>query len=177
MTELDEAWNLVLAEAAQRARAAGRTDIAAYLALRNSNDLLRQTGINWIVDIFISIAAEANRAGASLQITRDETHRFKVGNSTMVGRLLTLQNGVRTLFVEVGWPRTPRDGFVRGNGLARGHIRHLGMKSADLELLLSHASGGPPQWLVLTPPEHSQSLHERDVRRQIAILLDHGRTR
>lgn len=177
MSELDEAWNLVLAEAEQRARAAGRTDIAQYLALRNSNDLLRQTGLDWIVDIFTGIAAEANRAGASLQITRDETHRFKAGNSTMVGRLLTLRNGVRTLFVEVGWPRTPRDGFVSGNGLARGNIRHLGMKSADLELLLSHSEGGPPQWLVLTQPGRSASLHERDAREQIAILLDHERTR
>ncbi len=177
MSELDEAWNLVLAEAERRARSAGRIDISKYLALRNSNDLLRQTGLSWIVDTFTSVAAEANRAGASLQIAHDEAHRFKVGNSTMVGRLLTLRNGIRTLFVEVGWPRTPRDGFVKGGGLARGNIRHLGMKSSDLELLLSHSAGGPPQWLVLAQHRKAQSLRERDAREQISILLDHERTR
>jgi len=47
VSELDEAWALALAEAEQRARVAGRHDLAEYLALRNSNDLLRKTGIDW----------------------------------------------------------------------------------------------------------------------------------
>ena len=54
----------------------------------------------------------------------------------MVGHLLTLTNGVRTLYVEAGWPRTPRDGFVRGGGLACASIRHLGIRAANQELLL-----------------------------------------
>ena len=175
MSELDEAWNLALAEAEQRARAAGRTDIADYLSLRNSNDLLRQTGISWIIETFLNLAGEANRAGAAVQVTRDEGHRFKVGNSTMVGRLLTMRNGERALFVEAGWPRTPGDGFVAGGGLARGNIRHRGIKSADLELLLSHSPGGPPQWMILTPDKSRSQLRESHAREQIRILLDHVR--
>jgi len=34
----------------------------------------------------------------------------------MVGPLLTLSFAVRALSIEAGWPRAPRDGFVRGGG-------------------------------------------------------------
>jgi hypothetical protein len=171
MSELDEAWALALAEATQRARAAGRTDVAEYLALRNSNDLLRKTAITWLMETFVSLAADANRAGASIQLSREDAHRFKVGNSTMVGRLLTLRNGVRTLFIEAGWPRLPSDGFVSGGGLARGNIRHLGIKSADVELLLIRSKAGTPEWVVLDEDGRHQQLHESSANHQIQILL------
>src|SRR5687768_13921498 len=131
VSELDEAWALALAEAEQRARAAGRTDITTYLALRTSNDLLRKTGRDWLQTMFATVAGEANRTGAGIQISREDDHRFKVGTATMVGSRLSLSNGVRMLFVEVGWPRTPSDGFIRGGGLACANIKHLGIKSAS----------------------------------------------
>src|SRR4051794_38351440 len=102
MSELDEAWALALAEAEQKARLAGRRDLADYLALRNSNDLLRKAGIDWLLAGFTEAAGEANRAGASLQISTADGHRFRIGNSTMVGRLVTLTNGVRRLSIEAG---------------------------------------------------------------------------
>ncbi len=92
VSELDEAWAQALAEAQQRARAAGRTDLSEYLALRASNDLLRQTSIEWLLTTFTKLAGKANRAGASIQISQQDAHRFPVGNATMVGRLLTLSN-------------------------------------------------------------------------------------
>ena len=177
MSELDEAWMLALAEAERRARAAGKADILDYLALRNSNDLLRQTGVTWLMDIFMRVAADANRSGASVQVSSDDAHRFKSGNSTMVGRLLTLRNGVRNLFVEAGWPRLPQDGFVSGGGLARGNIRHLGFKSADAELLLTKSQNGAPVWLVLSPRGGRTELHESIARTQLQILLNDSRTR
>lgn len=172
MSELDEAWALALAEAEQRARAAGRKDIADYLALRNSNDLLRTTGIRWLIDTFVTAAGAANRSGGGIQFTRVDSHRFMVGRSTMVGPLLTLNSGVRTLFVEAGWPRTPRDGFVSGGGLARGNIRHLGIKSADLELLLKQAANGVPEWLAILPDGQRHTVHETIAAEQIRRLLD-----
>jgi hypothetical protein len=177
MSELDAAWALALAEAERRARLAGKRDVAEYLALRNSNDLLRQTGVSWLIDTFNNLAAEANRKGASIQISRDDKHRFKVGNSTMVGRLFTMRNGVRTLFVEAGWPRVPTDGVVSGGGLARGMIRHLGFKSADAELLLTKSNSGSPTWIVLHPNGQRPELHESSAREQILILLNEKRTR
>jgi hypothetical protein len=170
MSELDEAWAAALSEAERRARLAGRGEVAEYLSLKNSNDLLRKAGIDWLLTEFTVLAGEANRAGASIQIGRQEGHRFPTGTSTMVGHLLTLTQGVRVLFVEAGWPRAPRDGVVRGGGLAAANIRHLGIRGASEELLLTKSSTGGPAWKSIT--KEYMSLHESDLRRHIAILLD-----
>ena len=172
MSELDEAWATALAEAERQARSSGRGDIVDYLALRNSNDLLRQTGVNWLIDTFNVLAATANRNGASIQTSSDDTHRFAIGNSTMVGRLLTLRFGVRALFVEAGWPRVPHHGFVKGGGLARGKIRHFGMKSSDLDLILVRLSNGNPVWMVERGTRHREQLHESSAQTQLRILLN-----
>lgn len=173
MSELDEAWALALAEAEQKARLAGRREVADYLALRNSNDLLRTAGIDWLLASFTKLAGDANRAGASLQISKADGHRFHLGTATMVGRVVTLTNGIRRLSVEAGWPRVPRDGIIRGGGLAAGHILHLGIKSAGDELLLSKSSAGTPQWKLVN--RNGVVLHESDIRRHLAILLDFPR--
>ena len=170
MSDLDEAWAAALSEAEQRARLAGRKDVIEYLSLKNSNDLLRKAGVEWLVSGFTSVAGQANRAGASIQIARVDAHRFSVGTSTMVGHLLTLSNGVRTLNVEAGWPRTPRDGIVRGGGLACANIRHLGIRAASEELLLAKSRTGAPAWKSVI--SNHTFLHESDIRRHISILLD-----
>src|SRR5215213_3057436 len=170
MGELDEAWAAALSEAERRARLAGRGDVAEYLSLKNSNDLLRKAGVDWLLNEFTVLAGEANRAGASIQMSKQEDHRFPTGTSTMVGHLLTLTSGVRTLYVEAGWPRAPRDGVVRGGGLAAGNIRHLGIKAANEELLLTRSKAGAPEWKSIT--KERMSLHESDLRRHLAILLD-----
>jgi hypothetical protein len=163
MSELDEAWAAALSEAERRARQAD------YLSLKTANDLLRKAGVEWLLAGFTQLAAEANRAGASIQIAKQEGHRFRTGTSTMVGHLLTFTNGVRTLYVEAGWPRGPRDGVVHGGGLACAHIRHLGIKTANQELLLAKSATGAPAWKSRS---HKSSLHQADIRRHISILLD-----
>jgi hypothetical protein len=168
MSELDEAWAAALSEAERKARLAGRGEVAEYLSLKNSNDLLRKAGIDWLLAEFTVLAGEANRAGASIQIAKKDGHRFPAGTSTMVGHLLTLTNGVRTLYVEAGWPRTPRDGIVRGGGLAAANIRHLGIKTANEELLLSRSNTGAPAWKSI---EKNHLLLEADLRRHLHILL------
>ena len=66
MTALDEAWEVALAQATQRAHGAGRADIARYLDLRKRNDLLRRAATEWLIDAVFSMAADANRAGAAI---------------------------------------------------------------------------------------------------------------
>ncbi len=171
MSELDEAWAMALAEAEQRARAHGRGDIAEYLALRASNDLSRSTAIDWLMSTMTILAGEANRAGAGISIERDEPHRFAVGNATMVGPRVTLRSGVRRLIIEAGWPRTPRDGIVRGNGLACARIGHFGKRDANQELLLVRSSKGAPEWLVLEKEGTRNSLLEDRLRQHISGLL------
>ena len=170
MGELDEAWAAALSEAERRARLAGRAEVAEYLLLKNSNDLLRKAGVDWLLSEFTAVAAEANRAGASIQISKQEGHSFRTGTSTMVGHLLTFMNGVRTLYVEAGWPRGPRDGIVHGGGLACANIRHLGIRAASEELLLSKSNNGTPAWNSRSHKRNS--LHAADMRRHINILLD-----
>ncbi len=171
MSELDEAWAFALADAEARARLSGRGDIAKYLALRKSNDLLRKIGIEWLVSTFETLAGEANRRGGSIQIAKKDGHRFEVGNSTMVGSLLTLSVRVRKLSVEAGWPRAPKDGFIRGGGLACGNIHHLGIKPASDELVLVQSTQGAPRWVVREKRRQKAELHEASLQKHIAILL------
>jgi hypothetical protein len=171
MSELDEEWAQVLAEAERRAQSAGRGDLVEYLRLRATNDRARSVGIEWLFETFTLLAGEANRAGAGIQITRVEGHRFEVGSATMVGVLLTFKSGVRQLMVEAGWPRAPRDGFVTGNGLAGGRIRHFGIKSASEELLLIRSAEGQPQWLVLEREGTRTQLLETRIRQHIRKFL------
>lgn len=171
MSELDEAWELALAEAKRRAHAAGRADIAQYLALRAQNDLLRRTAIDWLIDTLTAFAADANRRGAAIQIELADGHNFRVGPATMVGTKLTLRHGVRALSIESGWPRAPRDGIVRGNGLACANLKHLGRPRHNTQLLLARASSGVPQWLIIERTETRTALSEAHLRNHIAFLL------
>lgn len=171
ISELDEAWAAALARAEQRARVAGRPDIAEYLALRTSNDLLRKTANDWLFASFTNIAGELNRAGAAIKISTDDQHRFQVDNATMQGRLMKFENGIRALVVEAGWPRVPRHGFIRGGGLALGNIKHFGIKSASQSIRLITSAEGTPRW-VIENALASDEIREVNIRKHLAILLD-----
>ncbi|MGI8835737.1 MAG: hypothetical protein ACR2H4_03755 [Pyrinomonadaceae bacterium] len=173
--ELDETWAAALAEAEGRARAAGRSDLTEYLALRSSNDLLRTTACDWLLEAFRNVAGEMNRAGSSLHITSNENYQFKIANAALVGTLLKLENGVRQLLVEVGWPRVPGHGFIRGGGLALGHLRHFGIKSASEVIRLVTSPEGSPRWIVENNREPVVEIREANIRHHIAILLDSSR--
>ncbi|MDX6443688.1 MAG: hypothetical protein QOH71_762 [Blastocatellia bacterium] len=171
MSELEEAWEIALAEAKQRARAAGRHDLGTYLDLRAKNDLLRRTAVDWLTAAITAMAGEANRRGAGIQIETQEAHSFRRGSSTMVGSQLTLRRGVRTLSLETGWPRKPVDGFVSGDGLACANIKHFGRSRANAELILTRASKGPPQWLIIEKTHAKTPLSDLHLRQHLAILL------
>src|SRR5438874_12439454 len=171
MTELDDAWELALAEAKQRAHAAGRADIAEYLNLRAHNDLMRRTGIDWLLKSLTALAGEANRRGAGIQIEQQDAHRFRVGATTMVGTRVTLRNGVRALTGESGWPRAPRDGFIRGGGLACANIKHFGRPRANAELTLLRAVTGAPLWMASEKTGAQSPLTEARLRDNFLLLL------
>jgi hypothetical protein len=177
VSELDEAWALALAAAEDRARAAGRADLTQYLSLRNANDLIRKIGKDWLLETFANLAGEANAAGAAIQISSEDEHRFKVGNASMVGSSVSLGKGVRKLLIEVGWPRTPGDGFIRGGGLALANIRHFGLNSANQRLRLLLNPSGSPCWVVENKFDGHTEIHEADLRHHITIFLDDSRIR
>ncbi len=161
---------MALAEAERQARATGRADIAEYIALRASNDLMRRTGIEWLLSTLTTLAGEANRTGVGIRIEKEEGHRFRVGSATMVGTRLTFRAGVRALIIEAGWPRTPADGFVRGGGLACGRIGHFGKRAADEELMLVRSKTGAPEWAILEKEGTRQPLAEARLRRHFSLF-------
>ena len=174
MSELETEWSQLLAEAERRAHAHGRGDVVEYLNLRTLNDEARRIGIEWLLNAFLSLAGEVNRAGGGISVERAEAHRFRVGTSTMVGTLLTLRVGLRAMMIEAGWPRAPHDGIVRGGGLACARINHFGDRTAGAELLLVRGSerNAPPQWFVVdTETGIRTPLFERDARRHLAKLI------
>ena len=170
MNDLDEAWELALAEASRRANSAGRADIARYLALRRENDFLRSIAIEWLNGAFTSLAADANRHHAGIQIEQHQGHRFRRGPATMVGTQLVFRKGVRALTIESGWPRMPRDGVVRGNALACANIKHLGRARQNDELILVRSRTDSPQWFVLKDDERTL-LTDAILNRHFSLLL------
>lgn len=171
MSELDDAWELALADAQVRARASGHRDIADYLTVRRRNDILRRTAIEWLINEVVVLAGEANRAGAAIQIEQKMPHRFARRNATMVGRQVTLRRGVRELSIECGWPRTPRDGIVRGGGLACANIKHFGRRGANAELLLAPLSKDKPHWLVVNDDGRQTVFAEQTLRSHFVTFL------
>jgi hypothetical protein len=160
-----------LAEAQSRAHATGRADIAEFLTVRRRNDLLRRTAIDWLLNEVVSLAGQANRAGAGIQIEQKEPHKFARRNATMVGRQVTLRRGVRALTIECGWPRTPRDGIVRGGGLACANIKHFGRRRANIELLLTPLSKDKPHWLISDDDRDRTVFAEETLRSHFVTFL------
>ena len=171
MQDLEEAWEVALADATDKARRSGRTDIARYLDLRRRNDLLRRAATDWLNEVMLALTADANRKGAAIQIERHDEHRFRRGPATMAGTQLVLRRGVRALTLEIGWPRTPGDGVVRGNGLACANLRHLGRPKRDDELMLVSSKAGSPQWFVLKDREQTL-LTEAHLQHHISGLTE-----
>ncbi|HEX8719675.1 MAG TPA: hypothetical protein VF736_03450 [Pyrinomonadaceae bacterium] len=172
MGGFDEEYERRMAEARERARGGGRSDVLDYLDLRAANDAARARGVEWLLESFAAAAGELNRAGAGLTLSRTDAHRFRLGNSTMVGARLVLRHGVRQLTVEAGWPRAPHDGIVRGGGLASAAVGHFGDARAGEELLLLPAvAGADPRWFVIEKTGARTELHPERLRRHVARLL------
>ena len=166
MSGFEEDYERRLDDARERARATGRGDVVDYLDLRAANDRLRAAGVEWLVEGFTALAGEANRAGAGLSLARAEAHRFRVGNSWMVGTRLVLARGVRSLTVEAGWPRGPLDGIVRGGGLASALVTHFGRADAGDELLLVPERDAP-RWFVVEKTGARTPLPEARLRQHL----------
>ncbi len=167
MNELDEAWSEMLAGAIANAKSSGREDVAEYLALKQSNDAIRQTGVDWLFSAFIEIASEAGRDKPHLIIEREEPHEFKFNHATMAGSLVRVRFGVRCVTVEAGWTRTPAHGFMRGGALAAARIIHFGRPKADIELTLVRKDEFPGWYSPGGGGFDSQNLREH-----LGILLE-----
>lgn len=170
MNELDEIWEKMLAEAAARARATGRSDVADYLALKASNDAARAASVRWLIDALTEIAAEANRRSLGIVIENSHPHRFTLGTATLVGSLLRFRQGVRCLTAEAGWTRTPNDGFMRGGALAAARISHFGLPKQNEELVLLRTDNAP-SWFAVSRDGTRRLFDSKDLQKHFQIFL------
>ncbi len=160
-------------EAFERARASGRGDVADYILLKESNDKIRAAAIEWLLDSMLAAAAEANRQNSfSINIERDDAHRFAFGNSNLSGSRLTLRQTIRCLTVEAGWTRAPADGFMRGGALACARITHFGISKANEDLLLARAPDNLINWFVLDDEKKRAPFDAKNLRRHFQIFLE-----
>lgn len=166
MNELDEAWAEMIAGAIQNARASGREDVADFLALKRSNDLLRQTSIDWLFNSFIEIASEASRRNAAVTIEREDPHEFEFQSAKMAGSLIRIALGVRRMTIEAGWTRLPSHGFMRNQALAAARITHFGIPQAGHDLILVR-NGETPVWSTID----GQHFNSEGLRRHFLIFL------
>lgn len=167
MTELDRAWAQVLQQAAGSAEGAGREDLADYLRLKASNDLIRTVGVDWLVDTTLTIASPFMRDIRALTVERIEPHTFRWGNSTMIGIGLEMRLGIRCMLLEAGWARRPSDGIMKQGALAYCRLSHFGIPQASEEYRLVRAEP-LPTWSTAD----GTALTVEMLERHLHLLLD-----
>ena len=171
MNELDEVWAQQLNMALAKAQASGNRDVAEYLALKATNDMIRQTSVKWLFDSLLETASNANRNGASITIENENPHRFPFGNANLVGSLARFRQGVRCLTLEAGWTRTPADGFMRGGALAAARISHFGIGKANVDLMLIR-NGDLPQWFSVDQNSRKSLFGFEHLHQHFRVFLD-----
>lgn len=167
MTELDQAWSQMLADAGIKASEQGREQVVEYIRLRATNDAIRARGIAWLIDAFIEVATNAQREKPTLSIERVEPHTFSHGTSTMVGTELVVRHGVRCLSVEAGWTRIPSHGIMRKGSLAFANIAHFGMPKFGSSIRLIHHDDELPRWI----DDSRQVIEMAVIQRHFEVLL------
>lgn len=169
MNELDEVWTQMMNRAINNARDAGRHDVAEYLALKATNDFIRQMSIRWLLDSMTEIAAQYNRNNRAVQIENESPHNFAFNRANMVGSRLSLRQGVRCLSVEAGWTRTPTDGFMRGGALAAARVTHFGIAKANEDLVLLREEDFP-QWFSVDKAGRKSLFDSRNLQKHFQIF-------
>jgi hypothetical protein len=169
MNELDEVWRQMVTRAINEARASGQHDVAEYLALKATNDLIRSMSVKWLFDSMLEIAAQYNRIRGSVQIENEAPHNFTFNKANMVGSRINLRQGVRCLTIEAGWTRTPADGFMRGGALAAAKVSHFGLPRESEELVLLRKDDFP-QWFSIDKAERKTIFDSNNLQRHFKVF-------
>ncbi len=170
MSGLDESYARDLDRTEEKARAAGRFDLAEYFTLRATNDAVREKGVGWLFDALAEIVDALNGHGATIAIERLAPHRFDYRGSMLTGSAVTLRNGVRKLTVEAGWTQSTGDGIMRGGALVCAKITHFGNSKQNEELLMVKVDD-VPQWFTRTGERELSTFNVRSFKRHFEIFL------
>ena len=148
MNELNDIWEQMLESAIAKAEISGNHNVAEYLKLKATNDAIRTESSKWLFETLLETAHSFLQKGVNIVIENENPHRFEMNKATVVGSLLRFRQGLRCLTIEIGWTRTPSDGFMRGNALAFGKISHFGMSKKNVELHLAKLNDIPTWFLI-----------------------------
>ncbi|NNE67482.1 MAG: hypothetical protein HKN33_13030 [Pyrinomonadaceae bacterium] len=170
MDHLDELFSKDLDTAIERAKEAGRFDIADYLSLRASNDSIREEAVKWLFDTVLDVVFAFNRHGARIKIEQTAKHRIKYGASQLSGEKLELRQGLRCLTIEAGWTRSTGDGVMRGGSLAFSRISHFGFRKETEELELIRFEN-VPQWFLIEDEKRRVSFNVSSLKKHFEVFL------
>lgn len=156
-----------------------KDSVAEYLALKEANDRLRESGRQWLWNALDAVCAEISRDLSAkndqpLRVGRQEW-QFKVENSTMVGERFGARYREKTLVVEAGWPREPEHGFVPDRGLARARIglsQNVMLEAQTVaELIFKRRGDGDPAWHFITNKKLGEVVTESRLREYLNLVL------
>jgi len=156
-----------------------KSSVAEYLALKEANDQLRESGRQWLWNALDAVCAEISRElsaknDQSLQVGRQEW-QFKIENSTMVGERFGARFREKTLVVEVGWPREPQHGFVPDRGLARARIgfsQNVMIEARTVaELIFKRRGDSNPTWYFIADKKLGERVTESRLREYLNLVL------
>lgn len=153
---------------------------AEYLALKATNDQLRERGKQWLLDKLTKLCAEANRNlvtqpdQVGIQ-TGTQEWQFKVENATMAGERFGARYRYKTLTVEVGWPRLPEHGFLTDSALARARVSFsqntMLQPEVIADLVFKKVGSGETAWFVFKNRQSGEQITEARLREFFNLIL------
>jgi hypothetical protein len=174
VAEISEFWDEILNRKADGTVAPQHRVVADFIALKATNDEIRQRAVDWLIASFTELAAHANRHNIPVEVERKDRHNFAAYGANMVGVKTSFRHGIRCLSVEAGWTRMPGDGFMRGGALAVAHIRHFGLKQHGKDLALLK-SGDRPAWFEIDSDNTARPVELESFIRHMSLLIDRER--
>ncbi len=136
MNEFEQKWLEMLEKAKEKAKREANHLLLEYLELRSANEKIRLEASKALLETFFYSAHSKLLEGFDLRFNTKSWHQFEMRQAHLTGFCLDICFGVRKLTIEVGWTRTPKDGFMRQGALAYSRISHLGKPEHNKELLL-----------------------------------------
>jgi hypothetical protein len=174
VAEISEFWDEILNRKAGDIGAPEHRVVADFIALKATNDEIRQRAVDGLIASFTELAAHANRHNVPIEIDRKEPHNFAAYGANMVGIKTSFRHGIRCLSVEAGWTRLPGDGFMRGGALAVAHVRHFGLKQHGMDLALLKTDERPA-WFEIDSDNTARPVKLESFIRHMSLLIDRER--
>lgn len=171
MAEISEFWDEVLNKKAGDIAASEHRIVADFIALKATNDEIRQRAVDGLIASFTELAAHATRHDIPVDVERKEPHNFAAYGANMVGVKTSFRHGIRCLTVEAGWTRMPGDGFMRGGALAVAHIRHFGLREHAMDLALLKTNDRPA-WFEIDSDNVARLVDLESFIRHMTLLID-----